>query len=266
MNIDILNKLWEQYVAFNPHVTQIYDLFVKEGENPINDHIALRTLDDPSIDINILAGVFISNGYSICGNYEFDVKKLKAIHLEHTDENQPKVFISQLLTKEFSSFVQETMKKCVKAIPQKLLDNKEQLLVSGTSWGDLSYQTYTKLLEESEYAAWFYAFGFRVNHFTVLINALKNFDEVAQVNEFLKRNGIKLNSSGGEIKGSPADLLEQSSTMSGLIEVDFIEGKKTIPCCYYEFAKRYLDKNGKLYQGFVAKSADKIFESTNFKS
>ncbi|QIV94453.1 DUF1338 domain-containing protein [Allofrancisella frigidaquae] len=266
MSIDILNKLWDQYVAFNPHVTQIYDLFVKQGENPVNDHIALRTLDDPSIDINTLAQVFIDKGYSICGDYDFNVKKLKAIHLEHTDENQPKVFISQLLTKEFSSFVQETMKKCIKAIPQKLLDNKEQLLISGTSWDKLSYQTYTKLLEESEYAAWFYAFGFRANHFTVFINKLKKFDEVAQVNDFLKQNSIKLNSSGGEIKGTSADLLEQSSTLSGLVEVDFIEGKQTIPCCYYEFAKRYQDKNGKLYQGFVAKSADKIFESTNFKS
>ncbi len=32
---------------------------------------------------------------------------------------------------------------------------------------------------------------------------------------------------------------------------------------FYEFAKRYPTANGKLYQGFVAASADKFFESTN---
>jgi len=36
-----------------------------------------------------------------------------------------------------------------------------------------------------------------------------------------------------------------------------------VPSCYYEFAKRYADKSGEIYQGFVTTSADKIFESTN---
>lgn len=32
----------------------------------------------------------------------------------------------------------------------------------------------------------------------------------------------------------------------------------------YEFARRYPDEKGNIYSGFIAKSADKIFESTNF--
>ncbi len=264
MSVDILEKLWGQYMTDNPHAKDIYDLFVKKGENPENDHIALRTLDDDRININKLAQAFISKGYKVCNDYDFEVKKLKAIHLEHSDENQPKVFISQLLTKEFSSELQQILNECVDSIPQDLINSPERLLLSGVSW-QTNYEVYKKLLNESEYAAWFYAFGFRANHFNVFINQLKNFNEVAEVNNFLKQNGFKLNSSGGEIKGSQNDLLEQSSTMSGLAEVDFAEGKKQIPSCYYEFAKRYKDSDGKLYQGFVAKSADKIFESTNTK-
>ena len=53
--------------------------------------------------------------------------------------------------------------------------------------------------------------------------------------------------------------------MSSLAEVNFKDGKRGIPSCYYEFAKRYSDSSGKLCQGFVAKFADKIFESTNIK-
>lgn len=259
---NLLNKLWKQYIDTNPHVGKINKLFESLGETPTNDHIALRTVNDPRVNIYELAEVFTKYGYVICKDYDFEVKKLKAVHLEHSDKNKPKIFISQLLVEEFSPFLQETMKSCVDSISNDLLENKEELLTSGVSWTNINYLTYTKLLEKSEYAAWFYAFGFRANHFTVFINELKNFDDVAEVNDFLKDNNIALNISGGEIKGSPNDLLEQSSTMSGTIEVDFIDGKQVIPCCYYEFAKRYKDSNGNLYQGFVAKSADKIFEST----
>ena len=65
------------------------------------------------------------------------------------------------------------------------------------------------------------------------------------------------------MKGTPEVYLEQTATLANTIEVTFADGKISIPACYYEFAKRYPMKNGKLYQGFVAKSADKIFESTN---
>jgi hypothetical protein len=80
----------------------------------------------------------------------------------------------------------------------------------------------------------------------------------------LKKNGYLLNSSGGEVKGTPEELLQQSSTMADIVKIKFIEGVFEVPSCYYEFAQRFPDSNGNLYSGFIAKSADKIFESTNF--
>ncbi len=109
----------------------------------------------------------------------------------------------------------------------------------------------------------FRPFGYRPNHFTVFINHLKKFSDIVFLNNYLKDQGFKLNSSGGEVKGSKDVCLEQSSTLANNIEVSFDDGKLTIPACYYEFAKRYPMKNGELYQGFVAASADKIFESTS---
>ncbi len=79
----------------------------------------------------------------------------------------------------------------------------------------------------------------------------------------LQENNFKLNQSGGIIKGSPTEFLEQSSTMAGEVPVSFKEGVFNIPGCYYEFAQRYKMPTGKFFHGFVAKSADKIFESTN---
>jgi hypothetical protein len=138
------------------------------------------------------------------------------------------------------------------------------LILSGRLWEKPSYDVYKRLKEESEYAAWVYVFGFCANHFTVSVNHLEKYDSLEKVNELLKSNGFIINDSGGEIKGTPQQLLEQSSIKSGIISVEFVEGVYNIPGCYYEFARRYPDKQGKLYSGFIAKSADKIFESTNF--
>ncbi len=263
MSNELLDNLWDQYTDSNPHASYIYNLFLEKGDSPLNDHIALRTIDHPKVNIYVLAEAFTSKGYKICDDYDFKNKKLKAIHLEHSDKSLPKVFISQLLVDQLSESLQQTMNDCVESISDELLGNVDSLLLSGATWGDISYKKYQELLSESEYAAWFYVFGYRANHFTIFINSLNSFQEVADVNTFLKSNGITLNDYGGEIKGSPEELLEQSSTKSGVIEVDFSDGKHTIPCCYYEFAKRYKDSAENLYQGFVAKSADKIFESTN---
>ncbi len=119
--------------------------------------------------------------------------------------------------------------------------------------GEPSYETYTKLREESEYAAWLYVYGFRANHFTVSINSLKKYDTVQKVNQFLKEKGFMMNNSGGEIKGSPEQLLEQSSIKSEIIPLQFKEGYFDVPACYYEFALRYPDKNWRIVFGFYSK-------------
>jgi len=57
--------------------------------------------------------------------------------------------------------------------------------------------------------------------------------------------------------------LEQSATLAAPVDVEFSDGVRRIPGCYYEFARRYPLPNGTLYTGFVERSADKIFESTD---
>jgi len=265
MKLDqIFQRLWETYTAQNPAVQQVYDLFTREGERVVNDHIAFRTFDDPRINIDVLAKPFLAKGYKQKGHYHFKEKKLFARHYEHvTDKEAPRVFISELLTSQFSPFLRETVNK---AIDQMAIDKMDAdgLIFSGRLWEKPSFEVYNKLKEESEYAAWVYVFGFCANHFTVSVNYLNKYDSVEKVNNLLKDHGFLINDSGGEIKGTPSDLLEQSSIKSGIVNIDFMEGSFDIPGCYYEFARRYPDENGKLYSGFIAKSADKIFESTNF--
>jgi hypothetical protein len=260
----IFDRLWLDYTSRNPEVKKIYDLFVSEGELVLNDHLAFRTFNDPRVNIEVFSNPFIKAGYIYKGEYTFEEKHLYARHYEHkTFSNAPRVFISELITKDFSGFVQKTAQKIIDQIPNNLLV-PDELIFSGSPWEVPSFEVYKQLRNESEYAGWIYIHGYRANHFTVNVNALKKYDSVQKVNQFLKNNGILLNDSGGEIKGTPQELLEQSSTKSGIITIKFKEGEFPVPSCYYEFAKRYPDKDGKLYSGFTAKSADKIFESTNY--
>ncbi len=260
-------NLWQQYTSESPEALKIYNLIQQNGEsNILNDHVAFRTFDDQRVNVEYLGKFFEDLGYEARGEYEFAVKKLYARHYEHkTDSNQPKVFISELKCKEFSPFLQNVAKQCVDKIPVNRLITPD-LLHSGIFWQELDYDVYQQLLQESEYAAWLYVFGFRANHFTVFINELQNFNSVEAINTFLKQNKIMLNSSGGEIKGTPSELLEQSSTMANKVAVKFKQGIFEVLNSYYEFARRYPQENGELYQGFIAASADKIFESTDVKS
>lgn len=265
MNYESLfNVLWKDYTSRNPHAKKVHQLFASEGETVFNDHVAFRTFNDPRINVDKLAEFFLALGYEEKNTYDFPVKKLFAKHYEHPDMDAPKIFISELLTEEFSPELQKIVKHCVDAIPATALQS-DSFLTAGTFWQPLQYQTYQKLLAESEYAAWMYAFGFCANHFTVNLNAFTKFASVQQVNDLLQQNGFMLNASGGLVKGTPADFLEQSSTLAEEVDVAFAEGVYRIPSCYYEFARRYPLEDGKLYTGFVAKSADKIFESTDVK-
>lgn len=261
----VIDKLWRQYAKEIKAANKIHQLLEKEGEHVINDHIAFRTIDDPRVNIDVLAKPFLERGYVEKGGYDFPVKKLFAKHYEHKDKNAPKIFISQLLAANFSDWLHEFMIGLVDQIPEKILKNPEQLLMCEAPWVPLHYESYEKLLSESQYAAWMYAFGFRANHFTVSLNHMKKYNTVEKINDFLKGHGFHLNAEGGEIKGTPAELLEQSSILAERIPILFADGLHEIPSCYYEFALRYKDKDGELFQGFVTQSADKIFESTHNK-
>tara|TARA_R110002049_G_scaffold57453_2_gene157524 strand:+ start:831 stop:1616 length:786 start_codon:yes stop_codon:yes gene_type:complete len=257
---NFLQREWQDYCKVTPLAQMIHQLLSDQGEAIVNDHIALRTLSHPSIGLEAFEEFFSKFDYKVCGEYEFEDKKLKAVHFEAA--NKPLVFVSEFLYEDekFSDQMATIMESLITTCADHSL---LELFKLRRTWTP-SFKTYEKLLQESEYAAWFYAWGFRTNHFTVSLNNFKKLSEVDQLNSFLKLNGIKLNTSGGEVKGTKEQGLMQSSTMASQFKVDFVEGGFEIPSCYYEFAKRF-EKDGQIYTGFVPTSADKIFESTNRK-
>lgn len=256
--------LWDQYTAINPQAKAIHELLEARGETVVNDHVALRTFNTAKLGIDTLSDHFMAMGYENRGEYDFIAKKLKAYHFEHAeDANLPKIFISELLTEQFSAELQGIIHGLDEQVTEDEVRSRD-FMYSGRPWA-LNFAQYIQLLQESEYAAWTAAFGYRANHFTVSINHLTTFFDIQTLNQFIMDHGFAMNESGGLIKGTPEQLLEQSSTMAPMVNLEFSDVNHLVPSCFYEFAKRYPTESGRLYQGFIAASADKIFESTDTK-
>lgn len=258
---DLFSALWDRYQSLTPQAQEIKALFEGRGETVINDHVAFRTLNDPRLGIDHLARAFLDVGYTPQDEYHFKAKKLFARYYAHPDPDQPKVFISELLLEQCSDHLRQTMTGLIDQMSEDQLADP-MMLNMGRAW-ESSHATYQALYEESEYAAWLSAFGFCANHFTVYFNRLKSFDQLSELASFVESSGYPMNQAGGLIKGTPEVFLEQCSTMATKVPVTFTDGTFELPSCFYEFARRYEMPSGGLYQGFVAASADKIFESTN---
>ena len=261
-----IKKLWENYYAITPTVKKIKQaLSLGTTYNSFCDHIAFRTistnkngitqLNKSKYGIERLSEYFMEQGYSFIERYYFKEKNVRAIHLEK--ENCPKIFISELILNECSSFLKSTL---VRAFNRYTIS--DDTLISGRKW-DVNYKTYKLLKNESEYAAWLYIHGHRVNHFTISVNELKNYS-IEIVCTQLRTSGIKLNASGGTIKGSSRLGLKQASTMADEISVKFEDLKLPVKVasCYVEFAERFTVEN-RVFNGIVTKSANKTFKSTN---
>lgn len=259
----IFKRLWTDYTERNPNALRIYDLLVDAGEHIVNDHIALRTFNDPRVNINVIAQPFLQNGYVEAGQYHFPVKQLMARHFAHPGDPQaPKVFISELKTEVFSKSLQTQVAKVIESIPQAILDAPEDLLFSKRPWAPVSFEAYESILQESDFAAWLLAYGYGANHFTISVNHLHRFNTLEKLNAFITSHGYTLNTAGGVIKGSAHVYFEQSSTMAEVRPMAFAGEVREVSSCYYEFARRYIQPDGSLFQGFITSSADKLFEST----
>ncbi|MCB9729227.1 MAG: DUF1338 domain-containing protein [Deltaproteobacteria bacterium] len=258
----LFHALWDGYAAITPLAGRIQQRLAERGETVTNDHIALRTFDLSPIGLERLAAPFLDQGYEETGRYRFVEKKLSARSYSHRSGARPRVFISELRTAEFSPALQSAARALAAQVAPAA--DPTDLLTAAPTWSPISTALYQALLAESEYAAWLAAFGIRANHFTVSVNALQTFADLSELNAWLLDEGFALNDAGGVVKGGPHVLLAQSSTWADRVPVAFADGTREIPSCYYEFALRYEDpRTGRLFDGFVEGSADRIFESTD---
>lgn len=284
---EVLKGLMTRYKERVPDVKGILDAMKREGvisndEEVENDHIAFRTLGVPHLGIASLEKVFLRYGYEKRDYYDFPEKKLDAYWYAPPEEALPRIFVSELRVKDLAPEAQEIIHKytdTITADPVNNIDLDDAVAVDqflhSSLWQLPSLKDYEALAAESEYAAWVIYNRYYLNHYTLSVHRFKEgYNTVADFNNFLERNGFKLNNAGSKVKRSPDGLLLQSSTVAGQVEAVFADGQKIlIPGSYVEFAERRilpvyqsLPKSeitrAHRREGFEASNADKIFEST----
>lgn len=283
----VMGMLMIRYADRVPDVKKVINDLIRENviqsENDIsNDHIAFRTMGVEYLGIASLEKIFMHYGYTKKDHYNFEGKKLDAYWYAPPSPEFPRIFISELRVKDLSSSAQQIIYSYtneVKSDPVDALDMNDPVEVGNflhiSLWRIPTKSDYLSLLNESEYAAWVIYNRYYLNHYTISVHYLKDgFNTLEAFNDFLERNGIKLNDAGGKIKVSPDGLLLQSSTVAQVIEASFAGDEKyTIAGSYVEFAERKVlpqfaaipreeRKREHLREGFEANNADKIFEST----
>ena len=283
----VMEALMSQYTERVPDVKKIIQDLIKEGviddaSEISNDHIAFRTMGVPHLGIASLEKIFLHYGYTKKEHYVFESKKLDAYWYSPPSEKFPRIFISELRVKDLSDNAQRIIHSYTDEVlsdPVDGLNLNDPVSVGAflhqSLWRIPTKSDYLTLLDESEYAAWVIYNRYYLNHYTISVHYLKDgYNQLELFNNFLERNGIKLNNAGGKIKVSPDGLLLQSSTVAQVLEATFAGDEKLlIAGSYVEFAERkvlpeftHLNKSElkreHLREGFEANNADKIFEST----
>lgn len=283
----VLNGLMTRYRERVPDVAGIFQAMIKEKiiSHPSeieNDHIAFRTIGVKFLGIRSLEKIFIHYGYRKMDHYFFPEKKLDACWYSPLHSTDPRIFISELRVNDLSPKIKAIIKSYtdeVRSDPaDKLeLDNAsavDEFLHSGL-WRLPTWEDYSTLADESEYAAWTIYNRYYLNHFTISVHNLKEgYNTIADFNNFLEKYGFVLNDASGKIKQSADGGLLQSSTVAHMISALFSGGEQhRIPGSYVEFAERRVlpefahlphseIKRAHRREGFEAANADKIFEST----
>ena len=203
---EMLDGLMKRYMARVPDVSGIIDAMIQEGiiQNASeieNDHIAFRTLGVPNLGVGSLEKIFLYHGYAKRDYYYFKVQKLNAWWYSPSIAGLPRIFISELRVDDLSSVSQAIIHSytdSVLADPVDGLDMTDPKAVDfylhSSSWTIPSLEDDESLAGESEYASWAIYNRYYLNHFTMSVHNLKKgFNTLAAFNEFLERNGFKLN-------------------------------------------------------------------------
>jgi len=258
---NFLNTQWLAFCKYSPQVNEI----ITKLNSTLNvklktDHIAYRTFDTGPFRLSVLNNLVLDAGYYQSGQYNFPDKHVIARSYSHLIEGYPKLFLSEFQVEKLSQEAQDIIGKRILSV--KPLHDRTWANTFGNTWfsNKITDEDVVLIGRESEYALWVLLHGLKPNHFAFDISDYFMGDIVSLLDSKLK---YKLNTSGGRIKGTPAGLLEQSSIMA---EHRLYPGLSSLHSVgYIEFCKRYVRPGGKIFDGFLENSADKIFESTFHK-
>jgi Domain of unknown function (DUF1338) len=287
------DRLWADYRSKVSYVQMYEQVLRSAGGTFVNDHIAFRTFanQSPNSGIHTLGRLFEALGYQAAGAYMFPDKYLSALHFQHANPAFPKLFVSELQTWKLPQDARQLIESSVaghRAVHDQdflaALWNREgnesaaesALLDQLVAWFlELPWPTPSRAAVEtinhlSQYAAWVLVHGYRVNHFTSLINShgVEALSDIEKTSQALQRAGVPMKA---EIEGEPGSALRQTATQAvttpvPVMEADGHPGSMPWTYAYFELAQRdwQVDAAGRRvrFEGFLGSQATHLFEMT----
>ena len=211
----ILESLFDTYSNRVPDVKKITSALIESNiisnqSEIVNDHIAFRTMGVEFLGIQSLEKIFLHHGYVKKDFYSFKTKKLNAFWYSHSDENMPRIFISELKVNDLSENSRRIISKYTDQVTEDPVDkldlssaNEVINFLSNPLWSLPSLNDFNNLLMETEYGSWVIYNRYYLNHYTISVHELiDQYNTLEKFNAFVTKIGIKLNDSGGVIKES----------------------------------------------------------------
>jgi hypothetical protein len=257
----LFDSLWKRYRARVEYARRYEALLAERGATFRNDHVAFRTIayEKPAAGIFSVSRLFERLGYRAAACYDFPDKKLSAVHFQHPDSAQPKLFVSELRAWELSAPSRKIIDKAFSTYKPS-----STALLTTLPWALPEKKDVAALDRESQYGAWVLLHGYEVNHFTASIDAhgVESLSDIEKTVAALRAAGIPMKA---EIEGARGSKLRQSSTEAVNVDVKVKDRGRasTMPWtyAYFELAERPVI-DGKRFEGFLGGQATHLFEMT----
>lgn len=290
--VDLFDALWTEYRSRVSYVRKYEEVVARHGGTFFNDHIAFRTLarQRPQVGVVTLSRLFEALGYVPANCYQFPDKHLRSIHYQHSNPRLPKLFITEMQTWRLTSTAQEIVAKTLANHPDPFADedltdlsngsdptdtHRQALLDSARRWFSQPRWPMPKMSDitavnrESQFAAWVLVHGYRVNHFTALVNShgVEALDDIEKTVAALREAGVPMKA---EIEGAKGSKLRQTATEAVMTDVVAADGVFPWTYAYFEIAERgtvvdpETGRTGR-FEGFLGPQATQLFEMTKVK-
>jgi hypothetical protein len=290
--VDLFDALWVDYRDRVSYVRDYEQVVAQHGGTFFNDHIAFRTLgwQRPQLGIVTLARPFEALGYIPANCYQFPDKHLRSIHFQHPNPRLPKLFVTELQTWMLSPKAGHIVSRAVDSHPPALADDvlfdlariektsaarRAELLSTLKTWFTDPLWPAPKsadvkdLNAESQFGAWVLVHGYRVNHFTALVNShgTAAMDDIDKTVAVLRTAGVPMKT---EIEGTKGSKLRQTATEAVMVDVPTADGLLPWTYAYFEIAERGDLTNPETgrparFEGFLGPQATNLFEMTKLK-
>ena len=210
--------LTARYLAETPSAARALGALTARAAAPLCvDHVALRSFRADGLGIDAVERELLVLGLRPRGQLAFPERKLLATWFavdadDYDAAPLPRVFVSELLVDQLSP---EAQRIIAAAAADAAAAPSDGGLLAAAGAGLLPWHgvqpasAYRALARESEYAAWVFANGFRLNHAAVAVHRLPPHARgtaaptLEAVNALMAEQGLRLSEEGGVVKRSP---------------------------------------------------------------